>query len=112
MKIPYIVVLVTTANRQEAEKIVTSLLEAKLIACGNIVNQVTSLFRWLGRIEKSEECLVLMKSRRDLFEEISEEVKELHSYKVPEIVAFEITQGSEGYLDWLESCLTNLEQKS
>jgi len=105
LKKPYVVVLVTTANKEEAEKIVNSLLEAKLIACGNIVSHVTSLFRWAGRIEKAEECLVFLKSRIDLFERIAESVKTLHSYEVPEIIAFEITNGSEDYLNWLESSL-------
>lgn len=105
MKKPYVVVLVTTANKEEAEKIVNSLLEAKLIACGNIASHVTSLFRWAGRIEKAEECLVFLKSRIDLFERIAESVKTLHSYEVPEIIAFEITNGSGDYLNWLESSL-------
>ena len=105
MSTPYIMVLVTTASKQEAEKIVQSLLEAKLIACGNIVGPVTSFFRWSGQIERSEEHLALMKSRRDLFGRISEVVKALHSYEVPEILALEATDGSKRYLDWLESCL-------
>jgi len=70
LKKPYVVVLVTTANKEEAEKIVNSLLEAKLIACGNIVSHVTSLFRWAGRFEKAEECLVFLKSRIDLLREL------------------------------------------
>ena len=105
MKTPYIVVLVTTANKQEAEKIVKTLLAAKLVACGNIISPVTSLFGWSGQIKKAEECLIVMKSRRDLFERISESVKALHSYEVPEILSFEVMDGSKNYLDWLESCL-------
>ena len=105
MKTPYIVVLVTTANREEAEKILDILLEARLVACGNILSEVASVFRWAGKIEKAEECLVLLKSRKDLFERIAEVVKKLHSYEVPEIIAFEIADGSEAYLNWLENSL-------
>jgi periplasmic divalent cation tolerance protein len=97
----YIVVLVTTASKQEAEKITQSLLEAKLIACANIVGPVASHFHWAGKIEHTEEFLVLMKSRSDLFEQITEKVKGLHSYEVPEIIALPIVSGSEGYLGWL-----------
>jgi len=101
----YIIVLVTTASREEAETIVQRLLEARLIACANIIGPVHSRFRWSGKIEKAEEYLILMKSRRDLFEKLSEAVKALHSYEVPEILALPVVEGSKAYLDWLDSCL-------
>jgi periplasmic divalent cation tolerance protein len=101
----YIIVLVTTANKQEAEKITQHLLDLKLIACGNIIGPVSSIFRWSGKIENVEEYLTVMKSRRDLFEKLAEEVKALHSYDVPEILAVPIVEGSKNYLDWLEKCL-------
>jgi periplasmic divalent cation tolerance protein len=90
---PYIIVLVTTANRQEAENIAQRLLEAKLIACANIIDSIASHFHWSGKIDKAQECLMLMKSRRDLFEKLTEAVKELHSYEVPEILALPIVDG-------------------
>jgi periplasmic divalent cation tolerance protein len=102
----YIIVMVTAANKQEAECIVQKLLDAKLIACANIIGPVQSFFRWSGKAEKAEEYLVLMKSRRDLFEKLAEAVKALHSYEVPEILALPVVEGSKAYLDWLESCLT------
>jgi periplasmic divalent cation tolerance protein len=101
----YIIVIVTTVSIEEAETIVQRLLEARLIACANIVGLVNSHFRWSGKIEKAEEYLILMKSRRDLFEKLSETVKALHSYEVPEILALPIVEGSKAYLGWLDSCL-------
>jgi periplasmic divalent cation tolerance protein len=101
----YVIVVVTTASKQEAETIAQSLVEAKLIACANILGPVSSHFHWSGKIERAEEYLVLMKSRVDLFGELSEKVKSLHSYEVPEIVALPITEGSKAYFDWLDSCL-------
>jgi periplasmic divalent cation tolerance protein len=101
----YIIVIVTTTDKQEAEKITQHLLNANLIACANIICPITSHFHWSGKIEKAEECLVLMKSRRDLFEKVAETVKALHSYEVPEILALPIVAGSKAYLDWLDSCL-------
>jgi periplasmic divalent cation tolerance protein len=97
--------MVTTASREEAETIVQRSLEARLIACANIVGPVSSHFLWSGKIEKAEEYLILMKSRKDLFEKLSETVKALHSYEVPEILAFPIVEGSKAYMDWLGSCL-------
>ena len=101
----YIIILVTTASREEAETIVQRLLEARLIACANIVGPVSSRFRWSGKIEKAQEYLILMKSRQDLFEKLSETVKALHSYEVPEILALPVIEGSKAYMDWLDSCL-------
>ena len=105
----HIVVLIMTSSKQEAEKIVQQLLREKLIACANIVGPAFSLFRWSSKIEKAEEYLVLMKSRIDLFEKLEENVKALHSYEVPEIIALPIVEGSKSYMVWLESCLNNEE---
>ena len=105
MTTEYLLVLVTTANKQEAEKIANSLLNDKLIACANIFGPVTSLFQWSGNVDRTEEYLTFMKSKKDLLERLTEAVKTIHSYEVPEILAFEVTDGSRTYLDWLQSCL-------
>ena len=101
----YIIVLVTTANKVEAEKIAETLLKEKLIACANIINPVTSFFHWSGKVERAEECLVVMKSRLDLFAELADRLKGLHSYEVPEILALPIVEGSKAYLDWMGEVL-------
>jgi periplasmic divalent cation tolerance protein len=105
METEYILILVTTATKQEAEKIIQHLLEKKLIACANILGPVSSHFYWQGKIERAEECLVLMKSRLTLFDAVAAHVKEMHSYEVPEIIALPIVRGSAGYLGWLGSTL-------
>lgn len=105
MKNTYIIVLVTTPAKKEAEKIVQHLLDNKFIACANIIGPVSSVFRWSGKIEKAEEYLTLMKTRSDLFEKVEGAVKALHSYEVPEILAIPIVEGSKAYLKWLEDCL-------
>jgi periplasmic divalent cation tolerance protein len=105
LKNTHIIVMVTTASKQEATTIAQSLLEAKLIACANILGPVSSHFHWSGKIERAEEHLMLMKSRVELFGELSEKVKSLHSYEVPEILALPIARGSKAYFDWLDSCL-------
>jgi periplasmic divalent cation tolerance protein len=101
----FILILVATKDKQEAENITKALLNERLIACGNISGPVTSFFHWSGQIEKSEECLVVMKSRMDLFAQVAERVKGLHSYEVPEILALPIVGGSQTYLDWMNTVL-------
>ena len=101
----YIMIFMTAANKDEAEKIVQTLLQKKLIACANVIKSVKSHFFWKGTIDQGEECLVIMKSRMDLFEQIAEHVKGLHSYEVPEVLALPIVAGSEAYLRWMDEVL-------
>ena len=105
----YVIVVVTTGNKQEAENIAQQLLMERLIACANITGPVYSLFHWLGKIEKADEYMIFMKSRMDLFDKLAETVKALHSYDVPEILVLPIIEGSKPYLNWLDRCLA--EQK-
>jgi len=101
----YIIILVTAKDKQEAEKITQLLLNERLIACGNIVNPVTSFFHWSGKIDAAEECLIVMKSRVDLFSQVAERVKSLHSYEVPEVLSLPIVDASKAYLDWMSVVL-------
>jgi periplasmic divalent cation tolerance protein len=103
----FIMVYVTTASKAEAEKIAQTLLEENLIACANILGPVSSHFHWKGKIDSSEEFLMILKSRVDLFAVLEQRVRALHSYEVPEILAVPIVEGSKGYFDWMNSVLTH-----
>ncbi len=105
MSSDFVLIVVTTASKTEAETIAQILLSKKLIACANIVGPVASHFHWEGKIEQTEEYLILMKTRADLFSKLEEKVRALHSYEVPEILALPIVKGSEAYLEWLGSVL-------
>jgi len=106
----YIFVVMTAANMEEAVKIVRCLLDERLIACANIVGPVSSLFWWEGKIDEASEFLVFMKSHRSLFKRISERVKEIHSYQVPEVIALPIIEGSPPYLEWLGASLQLVDE--
>lgn len=103
MKTPYILVLVTAKDKKEAEKISRGLLEARLIACSNIVDGVRSLFRWEGKIDSAKEVLLVLKTKKILFKKVMAKVKSLHSYQTPEIIALPIIDGSKDYLGWVHS---------
>jgi periplasmic divalent cation tolerance protein len=105
LKDNYIIIFVTTKDKAEAGQLSQSLLKDRLIACANIVNPIDSFFFWQNKIERADECLIIMKSRLDLFKPIVERVKGLHSYKVPEVLAFPIVDGSKDYLDWMDTVL-------
>ena len=100
-----ILVFTAAGSEQEAQDIVQVLLTRHLIACANIMGPVKSQFWWKGKIDKTEEYSVLMKSDEKLFEKLSETVKEVHSYEVPEILAVPIVKGWQPYLDWLNASL-------
>ena len=98
----YIVVLITTKNQIEARKIANGLLREQLIACANILPGVGSLFSWQGKIDKGNEALMIIKTKRKLFEKVVSKVKLLHSYKTPEIIALPMVAGSWDYLKWID----------
>jgi periplasmic divalent cation tolerance protein len=98
----YIVVLVTAKDEAEAATIARALVEKKLAACCNIVKGVTSIYRWEGKVEQGAETLLMIKTRRSLFGGLEAEIRRLHSYTTPEIIALPVTAGSQAYLDWLE----------
>jgi periplasmic divalent cation tolerance protein len=105
MTTDFIIVLVTTKDKTEAETISRTLLHEKLIACANIIHPILSCFLWQERINRSEECLVVMKTHKDLFAELSARVKLLHSYEVPEVLALPVVDGSGEYLAWMRSVI-------
>ena len=96
-----IVIFVTCACLKEANKISAKLLDKKLVACVNLIKGVHSAYWWKGKIEKADEVMLVMKSRKELFGKIVSEVKKLHSYSVPEIIALPIIAGNPEYLNWI-----------
>ncbi|MEE8425381.1 MAG: divalent-cation tolerance protein CutA [Elusimicrobiota bacterium] len=101
MATPYRVVLITVPDRKTAEKIQNGLVERKLAACVNAVPGVSSVYRWEDKIEKTEEILLLCKTRAALTPELAEFVRKNHPASVPEIISLAIETGNKPYLDWL-----------
>lgn len=97
----FIVVYVTVGSSDEGDRLARALVGERLAACVNRVRQVQSTYRWQGKVEQSEEELLIIKTRRKLFGRLQKRVQELHSYSVPEIIALPILEGSESYLKWL-----------
>jgi len=100
-----IIVFVTVATKKEAEKIMRVLLDQHLIACANLLGPVESQFWWKGKIDEAKEHMIVMKSDQKLFKKLSETIKQVHSYEVPEILAVPIVKGWQPYLSWLNASL-------
>lgn len=97
-----IVTFITAPSEDEAVKIARSLVEARLAACANIVRNIRSIYTWQGKVEDDTEVLMIVKTRKSLFDALSAKVREIHSYDVPEIIALPIVDGSDDYLKWLK----------
>jgi len=96
-----IVVFMTAANGEEATRLAEMLVGSHLAACVQILPEMESVYRWHGNIERQSEVLLLAKTTRAKFAELEREVRALHSYDTPEIIAVPVVDGSAPYLDWL-----------
>jgi len=94
-------VYITCKDMKEAKLIASRLLEKKLIACANIF-PVKSMFRWQDKITEESEVAMICKTKKELFEEIKEEAKQLHSYDIPCIVGWGWHGADEEYRKWVE----------
>ena len=97
-----IVVLSTCSSQAEAEKIAHALVEKRLAACVNLIPGIQSIYRWRGAVEHSKEVVLVIKSSRELFDRLRGELLKIHSYELPEVIALQIVDGAEEYLQWME----------
>jgi periplasmic divalent cation tolerance protein len=100
-----IVVFMTAANGEEAMRLAEMLVGAHLAACVQILPEMESVYRWQGKIERQSEILLIAKTTRAKFVELEREVRALHSYDTPEIIAVPVVDGSPSYLQWLKDVL-------
>lgn len=100
-----IVVLSTCSTPEDAEGLARALVAERLAACVNVVPQIRSFYRWKGEIESADEFLLIIKSSRELFEELKAEIEKRHAYEVPEVLAVPVVAGAENYLNWLGNSL-------
>ena len=98
-----IVVFITVPDEEMAVAIARALIETRLAACANLIKGVRSIYSWQGNIEDDTEVLMIIKTRKELFDKLKLKVKELHSYEVPEVIAFPIIAGLDDYLKWLRN---------
>jgi periplasmic divalent cation tolerance protein len=99
----YAIVLSTCRTRAEAEVIATRLVADGAAACINIVDKVTSIYRWKGKIEKATEALLIIKTRFTLTDRVEGTIRGFSSYDCPEVVVLPIVEGSKPYLGWIDT---------
>jgi periplasmic divalent cation tolerance protein len=97
----YLFAYITAKDREQALTIGRTLVEERLAACVNVLDGMTSIYRWDGEICTDNEAVLIAKTTSEKFSALTERVKQLHSYTCPCIVSIPVTGGSEGYLNWL-----------
>lgn len=96
-----VVVLMTAADEPEAGRIAEMLVARRLAACVQILPGMQSIYVWQGEVQREREVLLLAKTTRASFEELEREVRAVHSYETPEIIALPVAAASGPYLKWL-----------
>jgi periplasmic divalent cation tolerance protein len=98
---PYLVVFTTLGTVEEARTFVHELVRRKLVACGTILPNATSIYRWEGTVTEASESVVLLKTRRERWQDLEVATRSIHPYQVPELLGVPVAQGLEPYLRWI-----------
>jgi periplasmic divalent cation tolerance protein len=99
-------VLTTVKNGIEARRMAEKLVSEKLAACVSAVPNVTSVYRWRGKVERTREVMLVAKTSAKKPDRLIHRIKELHSYEIPEILVLRVERGLPEYLKWLEESLS------
>jgi periplasmic divalent cation tolerance protein len=97
------IVLCTVPTDEHARRIARALVEERLAACVSILPGIRSIFRWQNNISDDPEFMLMIKTRRELYNRLFHRIQELHPYEVPEIIALGVTGASSAYLSWLQA---------
>lgn len=99
----HLLVLVTAPDRDLAKRMAQSLVQLELAACAQVLPAIESHYRWNGKVESSQEHLLLIKTLRSRWERLALTIRAEHPYEVPQIVAIPITDGLDAYLAWVSA---------
>lgn len=94
-------VFCTCPDEDSAKAVAAELIENKIAACVSLLPGVTSMYHWQGKIEQDQEVQLLIKSKQQLFEQICQQIRSIHPYDTPEIIATKISDGDNAYLTWI-----------
>jgi len=102
----YRLVYMTVGTKDEALSIADALLEERLVACANIIDGVTSVYRWEGKVQRDQEVVLIAKTGVSRVEAVIRRGRELHSYDCPCIVALSIKDGNPAFLEWVDESIS------
>ena len=97
-----LLVLTNLPDHNTAAALAAALVEARLVACANILAPCSSVYRWQGMVETASEVPVLLKTTVARYAELEATIRARHPYELPEIVAVPVERGLDTYLAWVE----------
>lgn len=100
---PFLAALTTAPSAETAKRLVRTLVERRLIACGTVLPGAVSTYWWQGAVAEEEEVVVVMKTTAERWPELAGAVPGLHPYEVPELIALAVADGHRPYLDWVRT---------
>ncbi|HLT30472.1 MAG TPA: divalent-cation tolerance protein CutA [Myxococcaceae bacterium] len=98
---PVVVLLCTVPNEEIGRGIAHAVVKERLAGCVNLVPGLTSIYRWEGAVQEDAEVLMVLKTRPERVERLTQSLIELHPYDVPEVLTLPTTGGHEPYLAWI-----------
>ena len=98
-----IVVVTTVGTEEQAYQIARELVARRQAACVNVLPGMRSVYRWKGKICKDGELLLVIKTLETELGGVERTIQELHSYELPEILSFHVSQGEANFLEWIRS---------
>ena len=96
---------VSLPDGETARTMLRQLLERHLVACGTVLEGVTSVYRWEGKVETSDEVLLIIKTRQEAYARLERELRARHPYELPEVLCVAIDNGLPAYLSWIDASL-------
>ncbi len=101
----FAVVLVTAPDLKTGRALAKAALQARLIACANLIPKIESHYRWRGKIESGAEALLILKTTNSKLAALENLILASHSYDTPEFLVLSLSAGNKKYLGWLaENC--------
>ncbi|HJT81662.1 MAG TPA: divalent-cation tolerance protein CutA [Chthoniobacterales bacterium] len=105
MTAEFLIAFCTFPSQEVAMNVTKELVKGGLVACGNILPKVHSIYRWEGKLESNDEVLAMFKLAGHCYSEFEDRLRNMHPYEVPEIIAMPVTHALPAYLEWVkESC--------
>ena len=100
-----IIIFCTVDSAELGERIATDLVESRQVACVNIIPGIRSIYRWEGKLCRDAEFMLVIKSVAGKFDDVRERIRQLHTYRLPEVIAVAIADGDAEYLNWLREAV-------
>jgi periplasmic divalent cation tolerance protein len=97
----FVQVITTCESGDVSRKIAEELVKRRICPCAQVTGPLSSIYRWKGSIETSEEWFCIAKVREERFKDVESVIKTIHTYEVPEIIAIPIVRASDDYLSWM-----------